>query len=556
MVRRFEQIRKSDVELAGGKGANLGELVAAGLPVPPGFVVTAQAYLAAMEQAGARAKLRELVAGLDAGDGAALARASDALRALVKQAGMPQALREAVLAAYRGLGAGLRVAVRSSATMEDTAGASFAGMNETFTNVQGEAALLDAIVRCWMSVWGKRVIAYRSSQGFDQEPAIAVVVQQMVDSERSGVMFTADPASGDRAHLVIEGAFGLGEVVVGGQVEPDTYVLAKDGPRVLETRIGEKSHKLERDPQGGTRRVELQGEQRVRRVLDDTELLELARMGLRIEKHYGTPQDIEWGFAGGKLYCLQSRPITTLHEDKAGAVLLSGLGASPGRASGRVRILKSPAEGAKLQAGEVLVASMTSPDWVPVLRRAAALVTDGGGMTCHAAIVEPRAAHPLRGRHAQRDQAAARRRARHHRRPEGRGDRGRGRRGAGAGRGDRAGGGRARPGRERAVAGHAHLREPCDRGARRRGRRAAGGRRGAAARRIHDHGCALGRASQRADPRGRAGGVRETHERLAVCASRALSRRARSSTAPTIFAPTSSASCAAAISTSRKKRTR
>ncbi|MFI5308252.1 MAG: phosphoenolpyruvate synthase [Polyangiales bacterium] len=387
LVLRFEQIRKGDVEAAGGKGANLGELAAAGLPVPPGFVVTAQAYLAAMEQAGARQKLLERIAGLDAANATALESAAEALRTLVKGAGIPQTLRAEVLAAYRALGPNVRVAVRSSATMEDTAAASFAGMNETFTNVEGEQALLDAIVACWMSVWGKRVIAYRSSQGFGQEPAIAVVVQCMVDSERSGVMFTADPSSGDRGRLVIEAAFGLGEVVVGGQVEPDTYVLSKDGPRVLELRIGEKSHKLERDPSGGTRREELTGEARSRRVLDDRELIELGQMGVAIERHYGKPQDIEWAYANGKLHCLQSRPITTLHDDASRTVLLTGLGASPGHASGRVRILSGPDQAGELQAGEILVAAMTTPDWVPVLRRAGALVTDGGGMTCHAAIV-------------------------------------------------------------------------------------------------------------------------------------------------------------------------
>jgi pyruvate,water dikinase len=389
LIRRFDQLTKADVEVAGGKGANLGELSTAGLPVPPGFVVTAQAYLEAMDHGGARVKLRDKAATLDASDSAALEQGSAELRALVEAANMPAALRVAVLEAYRALGSGTRVAVRSSATMEDTAGSSFAGMNETFTNIEGEAALLDAVVRCWMSVWGKRVISYRSSQGLADEPAIAVVVQKMVDSERSGVMFTADPSTGDRTRIVIEAAFGLGEVVVGGQVEPDTYLLHKDGPRPLETRIGSKSHKLERDPKGGSRRIELRGDERGQRVLTDQELVEIARMGLRIEQHYGEPQDIEWAYADGKLYCLQARPITTLPspEPKAGSVLLSGLGASPGRASGRVRILKSPADSDKLKTGEILVAAMTTPDWVPVLRRAAGLITDGGGMTCHAAIV-------------------------------------------------------------------------------------------------------------------------------------------------------------------------
>lgn len=389
LVCRFEELNKGDVELVGGKGANLGELRAIGLPVPPGFVVTAHAYLGAMEQGGARAPLIARSAKLDVSNAAELAQASEELCALVKKAGVPDALRTAVLHAYHALGTNIRVAVRSSATMEDTAGASFAGMNETFTNIAGDDQLLDALVRCWMSVWGKRVISYRSSRRIDAEPAIAVVVQQMVDSERSGVMFTADPASGDLTRIVVESAFGLGDVVVGGQVEPDTYVLSKDGPRVLEVRVGDKSHKLEHDPEGGTRRIELPTEARTQRVLSDAELVELGQMGLRIEKHYGVPQDIEWAYADKILYCLQARPITTLVPKKAakGVLLVSGLGASSGRASGAVRVLTGPEQAADLQPGEVLVAPMTTPDWVPVLRRAAGLVTDGGGMTCHAAIV-------------------------------------------------------------------------------------------------------------------------------------------------------------------------
>ncbi|MDD9935921.1 MAG: phosphoenolpyruvate synthase [Myxococcales bacterium] len=394
-VLPFSEIRKHDVGLAGGKGANLGELCSAGLPVPPGFVVPAQAYLAAMDGAGVRERLAEGSSGLPVMDPVALDRAGGELRALVQQAGMPDDLRAAVATAYAELGgAGVRVAVRSSATLEDSAGSSFAGMNETFTNIEGEDGLIDAIVRCWTSVWGSRVIAYRDSQGITEEPAIAVVVQRMIDSDTSGVMFTADPASGDRSRIVIEGAFGLGEVVVGGQVEPDTYVLSKEGPRVLEARIGEKTHRLERDPNGGTRRSELTGAVRTARVLTDEQLLELAELAGRIEAHYGPPQDIEWAYQDGTAYILQTRPITTLDNGPVagagadtGTVLLSGLGASPGRVSGRVRRLASPSDGHLLEDGEILVAPMTTPDWVPVLRRAAALVTDGGGMTCHAAIV-------------------------------------------------------------------------------------------------------------------------------------------------------------------------
>jgi pyruvate,water dikinase len=388
-VRSFSEVDRHATDLVGGKGANLGELTAAGLPVPPGFVVTAPAYLAAMDAAGVRAELAQRGAAADVRDTAGLATASAGLQALVGGAGMPSPMRAEVLAAYHRLGDAVRVAVRSSATAEDSAGSSFAGMNETFTNIAGDDALIDAIVRCWQSVWGARVVSYRNSQGLDAEPAIAVVVQRMVDAERSGVMFTADPSTQDTARIVVEGAFGLGEVVVGGQVEPDTYVLSKDGPRLLEARIGVKTHKLERDPAGTTRRVELDADTRTRRVLSDAEVTEVAAMGLRIERHYGSPQDIEWAFQDGTLYCLQARPITTLSAPSpaVGTVLVTGLGASTGRASGRVRVLASPAEGEALQAGEILVAPMTTPDWVPVLRRAAGLITDGGGMTCHAAIV-------------------------------------------------------------------------------------------------------------------------------------------------------------------------
>ncbi len=388
-IAEFAALRKTDTAKVGGKGANLGELASAGFPVPPGYVIVADAYLHAMQAAGASARLEELARAVDPDDTAALERASEALRATVESSGMPSELRQAILAAYRGLGPAARVAVRSSATSEDTAGTSFAGMNETFTNVQGEEALIDRVIACWMSVWGQRVMAYRASQGIHEQPAIAVVVQKMVDADAAGVMFTADPSTSDRARMVIEAAFGLGEVVVSGQVAPDTYVLRKDGPRVLEVKLGFKPYKLVRGPEGD-RKVELAEREAHERVLSDEQILTLARMGGAVEAHYRSPQDIEWAFEQGHLYLLQSRPITTLHEsaDPAeGAELLSGLGASPGLAAGPVRVLTSPRDGDKLKQGEVLVAAMTSPDWVPTLRRAAALVTDGGGMTCHAAIV-------------------------------------------------------------------------------------------------------------------------------------------------------------------------
>lgn len=393
-VTWFEALSKQDVATAGGKGANLGELTRAGAPVPPGFVVTAQAYLSAMEAGGVRDELRTVASGVDVEDDAALRDGARRLQEFVTKAGVPAALRDEVLRAYARFPAGTRVAVRSSATAEDTAETSFAGMNKTFTNVRDAEELLARIVECWASLYGERVVAYRATQGVRDEPAIAVVVQQMVDSERSGVMFTADPATGDRDVVVIEAAFGLGEVVVSGQVEPDTYRVAKDGPRLLDARVGVQTHALVTDPETGQdRRVELTREQGAARVLADDEVVSLAEHGIGIEQHYGEPQDVEWAIAGGRTHILQSRPITTMVAAGTttaavpGEVLVQGLGASPGTATGRVRVIRTPAEGSALRAGEILVAPMTSPDWVPVLRRAAALVTDGGGMTCHAAIV-------------------------------------------------------------------------------------------------------------------------------------------------------------------------
>ncbi|XXF77830.1 phosphoenolpyruvate synthase [Myxococcaceae bacterium GXIMD 01537] len=391
----FDALSREDVAQAGGKGANLGEMARAGLPVPPGFVITAAAFRAAMGPV--RGALSELWRRVDPEDVDSLEGHTARLRDLVRGVEMPEALRGAITEAYRRLGEGHAVAVRSSATSEDTAATSFAGMHESFTNVVGEEALLDAVRACWASAYGERVVAYRKAQGLTEEPTLAVVVQRMVDAERSGVLFTVDPSTGDAGCLVIEAAFGLGEVVVGGQVEPDTYVVAQQGPRLLDTRVGHKDFRIVRDGVGHERREPLPEEEANARVLSDVEVLALARLGQRVERHYGAPQDIEWAEERGRFYLVQSRPITTLEREHGaappaperglGKPLVSGLGAAPGVASGAVRVLHQPSEGRRLQQGEVLVARMTSPDWVPAMRRAAAVVTDSGGMTCHAAIV-------------------------------------------------------------------------------------------------------------------------------------------------------------------------
>jgi pyruvate,water dikinase len=391
-IKWFRELGRSDTPLVGGKGANLGEMTGAGLPVPPGFVITSEAYLAALEQSGIRSALRELLGGLDADDPASLADVAERAQALVHQMDIPPELGRAVLDSYHKLGDGIRVAVRSSGTGEDTSDTSFAGMNATYTNVSGDEELLRRLVDCWTSAYGQRVIAYRAVERIEGEPELAVIVQEMVASERSGVMFTADPATDATDRVIIEAAFGQGEVVVSGMVEPDTYEVVKEGPKVQSVRVGHQALEIVRGADGADRQVTLSAADGGRRVLSDQEILALAELGLAVERHYGSPQDIEWAMAGGTTYLVQSRPITTLHaadEPTAGAprVLVRGLAASRGTAAGTVRVLQSPEEGSRLLGGEVLVAPMTSPDWVPAIRRAAALVTDGGGMTCHAAIV-------------------------------------------------------------------------------------------------------------------------------------------------------------------------
>jgi pyruvate, water dikinase len=386
-VAGFNRLGRKDVLVAGGKGANLSEMTLAGLPVPPGFVITAQAFVSVLEFADVRQRLLKMFRAVVADDPTALASSAKEMQALIRGATLSETLRADIVNAYRGLGADVPVAVRSSATSEDTAKTSFAGMHESFTNVVGEAALIDRVMACWASAYGQRALAYRKAHNMNEEPTLAVVVQQMVRSDRSGVIFTADPASGEPSRIVVEAAFGLGEVVVGGQVEPDTYTVAKDGPFLINARIGRKAFKLVRDEGGVERRVSLETSEAMRRVLSDEEVLALAELALRVEKHYGAPQDVEWAEHEGHWYLVQTRPITTAVGAGTGTLLVSGLGASSGTAHGPVRLLSSAAAGTELLSGEVLVAAMTSPDWVPTIRRAAALVTDSGGLTCHAAIV-------------------------------------------------------------------------------------------------------------------------------------------------------------------------
>jgi pyruvate, water dikinase len=393
-VRDIATLRITDADDAGGKGANLGELVAAELPVPPGFVLMRACYLDTMREGGIDEELNAThrTAMASAADGSELTELSHRMQSLVYKAGISDAVRTRVLDAYSGLGPNAVVAVRSSATGEDGADASFAGMNETITNVSGEDALIDAVQQCWASLFSPRVITYRANRKFTSDPAMAVVVQSMIASEQAGVVFTADPSTGGLDRIVIEGAFGQGEVVVSGEVEPDTYVVSKDTMELLDTRIGHKAFKIVRGPDGRDHSVQLDARQADSRVLDDAALRRIAELAMAVERHNECPQDVEWAIASGVTWLVQARPITTLHPNAPkhadlDTVLVRGLPAAPGTASGTVRVLLTPDEGIRLLEGEVLVAPMTNPDWLPTIRRAVAVVTNTGGMTCHAAIV-------------------------------------------------------------------------------------------------------------------------------------------------------------------------
>ncbi len=398
-IRFFTDLTRADVPWAGGKGANLGEMTHAGVPVPAGFVVGAPTYAAFVDETGMRGQLAALLDGLDVDDTAELAQRAATAQKLVAGQDMPKWIDKAISDAYEQVCAGdpkAPVAVRSSATAEDTESASFAGMNETFLNIMGGDAVVDAVRRCWASLFGARTVFYRAKRGFSQTDIdIAVVVQCQIQSTRSGVMFTINPASGKRDELVIEGSFGLGEAVVSGSVSPDRYVVDKQSRHIGERDIKHKELVIESKPRGGTVIRELDAEESMRPTLTDDEVRELAELGCRIENHYEAAQDTEWAFdPDHKAWMLQSRPVTSAGGDgrangrvQLGAELIKGLGAAPGLASGPARVISELSDAPRLNEKDVLVTHMTAPDWVPLMRKAAAIVTDSGGMTCHAAIV-------------------------------------------------------------------------------------------------------------------------------------------------------------------------
>jgi phosphoenolpyruvate synthase/pyruvate phosphate dikinase len=312
MVLPFDELPAEATPVAGGKGASLARMTAAGLPVPSGFVVCAGAFDAFLAAGGGADQVRALMHGLDVHDSPALNAAGDALRELIVSRPVPPGLDAAIRRACSGLGDGRQVAVRSSAVAEDSDTASFAGQQETFLNVQGADAVLHRIRECWASFFAPRALFYRAQKGVLSDTRMAVVVQEMIAADKSGVMFTIDPVTGDSGRLVIEAVFGLGESIVSGMTTPHHYALSRHDGAVLEEFTPPQSLAIVCNPAGGgTREVELDETQGGGPVLDAAALDELRTVGLRLEACFGGPQDVEWCFRNGQLFLLQSRPITT-----------------------------------------------------------------------------------------------------------------------------------------------------------------------------------------------------------------------------------------------------
>jgi len=394
----FNEVTKKDIPLVGGKGANLGEMTNAHIPVPPGFIVTANAYYDFLQRSKISDKIHNLLKPLDPSDSKQLQQIADQVQQVVLDAPMPPELAKEIEQAYIKMGRGL-VAIRSSATAEDLPEASFAGQQSTFLNVQGEKGVVAAVQACWASLFTPRAIFYRHHQGFDHlRVGIAVPVQKMVQSEASGVMFTLEPVTSDSSKIIIEAVYGLGETIVSGDVTPDTYMVDKDELRISKKTIAPQEWKLIKSE--GSKgeetnvKVVLTPEEQAQQKISDEDIITLAKLGKRIEDWYQFPQDIEWAKENNKLFIVQTRPVTTIKEREAevkpeieAPVLLSGAPASPGMASGPVKIVSDPSQIDKVKDGDILVAEMTTPDFVPAMKRAKAIVTDRGGRTAHAAIV-------------------------------------------------------------------------------------------------------------------------------------------------------------------------
>ncbi|MSQ32008.1 MAG: phosphoenolpyruvate synthase, partial [Dehalococcoidia bacterium] len=366
----FNDVGKEDIPVAGGKGANLGEMTRAGIPVPPGFIVTSQAYFEFLAKTKLSNKIKKLLSTTNVHDSGSLNKSAAKIKEIIVEAKMPDETADAIRRCYAELGEGY-VAVRSSATAEDLPEASFAGQQSTFLNVNGTENVVKAVQGCWASLFEARAIFYRENQKFDHmKVGIAVPVQRMVQSEKSGVMFTIDPNNGNTNRIIIEAAYGLGEAVVSGSITPDLYVVDKEKRIILERRVNKQDWLLTRNTSSnghskGNMQMEIPPAKQVEQKLTDDEIMELSEIGVRLEGHYHAPQDVEWAREGGNFYLVQARPLTAIstqvgmESDEisklASRVLLTGTGAGPGMASGPVKIVLDLAELDRVLPGDILV---------------------------------------------------------------------------------------------------------------------------------------------------------------------------------------------------------
>ena len=401
-------VSDADIALVGGKAGKLGEMVRLGLPVPPGFVVTTEAYSAFVDSTALRAEIPAALETLDLDRPDGVDAVAKRIRDAFETTEFPPDLRAALEAAFLTYSREHDVrfsAVRSSATAEDLEGASFAGLQETYLNVTGVDQVLTAIRKCWGSLFTPRAMVYRARKGFDDATLkLAVVVQKMVDSVVSGILFTRDPNTGEN-HMIIEAGWGLGEAIVGGEVTPDHYVVDGATQRIVQKQLSEQTFRLVRDDAGGNRREDVPAKDRSVQKLSDERIQRLSSLARVIESNYRRAMDVEWCADARSLYIVQARPVTTVPATPSTAptapttpaarpaapgdapALVRGFGASPGIAGGVARLLLKATELNRLKPGEILVTTMTTPDMVPAMARAAGIVTDEGGMTCHAAIV-------------------------------------------------------------------------------------------------------------------------------------------------------------------------
>jgi pyruvate, water dikinase len=416
----LKDLSKDSIPLVGGKGANLGEMYNSDFPIPNAFVVSSEAYKLFLDQTGIQGKINETLANLNVENANELESASEKIQDLILSMAIPNELKREILDAYSALdinndiidkapaalnfikaGRGTPfVAVRSSATAEDLPEASFAGQQETFLNVKGTEQVLQAIHQCWASLYTARAIYYRVKNNFEHSKVlIAVVVQKMVNSTKAGVMFTIDPGT-NKDEIVIEASYGLGDAVVSGSISPDQYRVDKEDLKIKDVKINKKDWFLYRDPNTGrTAKRILNDEKANSQVLTEAEIKKLAKVAMHIENHYKKPQDIEFAIEDSNVFIVQTRPITTVKKisEQTGSAeesglkeeneILVGIPASPGIGSGKVKIVRSKDDLPKIEEGDVLVATMTNPDYVPAMKKATAILTDEGGMTSHAAIV-------------------------------------------------------------------------------------------------------------------------------------------------------------------------